>query len=194
MNQIKEMGRILLAESLAQVAHFGQKRKWTHSPEPYIGHLKRVAERVYTVPEATPDMVIAAYCHDILEDTDEIGSDTLGEIFGQTVRSYVDDLTDPSTGSSALRAERKKQDRDHMAQCCYAVKVIKLADRLDNFKQMVECFDLVPSRFMDLYTVETRLLLREALKGVDRKMEKELRALLTETARLIRNRNKRKKK
>jgi (p)ppGpp synthase/HD superfamily hydrolase len=57
------------AQVYAQAAHaaVGQKRKYTG--EPYIVHPAEVAKIVASVPGSTPDMVAAAWLHDVVEDT-----------------------------------------------------------------------------------------------------------------------------
>ena len=55
------------AQVYAMAAHaaVGQKRKYTG--EPYIVHPAEVAKIVAGVPGSTPDMVAAAWLHDVVE-------------------------------------------------------------------------------------------------------------------------------
>ena len=62
------MNRIILAAQFARQAHKSQKRK--HNGTPFIAHPARVAGRVATLEGATEDLVVAAYLHDVVEDTD----------------------------------------------------------------------------------------------------------------------------
>ena len=69
------------ALKFATRAHGNQQRKYTE--EAYVEHLKRVAETVKTVPH-TPEMVSAAYLHDVVEDT-PVTIEEVREIFGEKI-------------------------------------------------------------------------------------------------------------
>ncbi|NJW54729.1 HD domain-containing protein, partial [Salinimicrobium oceani] len=74
----------------ATEAHGEQQRKFTN--ELYIEHPKRVAEIVKTVPH-TPEMICAAYLHDVVEDT-PVEIEEIKEKFGAKVAQLVGELTD----------------------------------------------------------------------------------------------------
>jgi (p)ppGpp synthase/HD superfamily hydrolase len=55
-----------LAAIFANNAHKGQKRKY--NGRPYIEHPMRVAFAVSLIPEAEPEVIAAAWLHDVVED------------------------------------------------------------------------------------------------------------------------------
>lgn len=89
----------------------GQKRKYTG--EPYWRHPEAVAALVQTVPH-TPEMVAAAFCHDVIEDTPCTEAQLRAEL-GDAVGDLVMWLTDVSTPKSGNRETRKRIDRVHTA-------------------------------------------------------------------------------
>src|SRR5262245_19705840 len=96
----------------------------------------RVAERVATIPDATDEIVAAAWLHDVVEDC----GITTGEIeseFSPIVANLVRELTNPSKARRELsRADRKQIDRDHLAGVSRWATIIKLVDRIDNVAGM----------------------------------------------------------
>ena len=164
--------QILRAARLAGEAHLGQYRKWGHANDPYIWHPMRVAGMVMLVENATPEMVMAAVFHDVLEDTKLTESDLIAKGFGGDVVYFVEALTNPSKGTGLPRSERKAMDRQHLAGASWEVKVIKLADRLDNLLEMRND-PATPEDFMEVYKGESRLLLA-TLKGTNNELEDKL--------------------
>jgi hypothetical protein len=77
------------AERLALAAHAGQVDK---AGRPYIGHPARVAARVAVRYPDCPDLVAAAWLHDIVEDTD-VTLDDLRAQFPADVVAIVEALT-----------------------------------------------------------------------------------------------------
>jgi (p)ppGpp synthase/HD superfamily hydrolase len=109
-------------------ASIDQRRKYTG--DPYIVHPISVATIVASTG-GSPEMVAAAYLHDVVEDTPV----TLAEIeseFGPAVASLVEQLTDVSVLSDGNRAVRKEIDRQHSARATPEGQTIKLADLIDN--------------------------------------------------------------
>ena len=163
---------IINAAFLALEAHEGQFRKYSNSDRPYIIHPMWVAGRVSLVPGASEQMVAAAWLHDVLEDTDVSAMD-LAKVFPISVIRMVKDMTNPSKEHKHLsRAERKKMDREHLAQVSKEVKVIKLADRVHNMDSIVND-PLVPDKFRRLYVKESKALLEYALRGVNESLEQD---------------------
>ena len=136
-----------------------QVRKYTG--EPYWKHPEAVAAIVRTVPH-DDDMVDAAYLHDVVEDT-PCTLLTIENEFGAVVADYVWWLTDVSTSMDGNRAVRKQIDRRHTAAAPAKAKTIKLADLIDNSRNIVAR----DPGFARVYLKEKRLLLDEALRGGD---------------------------
>jgi hypothetical protein len=122
------------AVSYATRAHgrIDHRRKYTN--QPYDVHLKSVAR---IVAEYTDDqeMIAAAWLHDTVEDTSATFED-IEEQFGQDVVALVADVTDVSKVSDGNRAVRKAIDRAHLAQASPRAKTIKLADLIDNCRDI----------------------------------------------------------
>ena len=121
------------AMHLARFYHRDQKRKYTG--DPYFTHLQNVAMYVSTVTadEAT---IAAAFCHDLLEDTDCVESSMLVWTSPRTVE-YVKLLTNPPK-SEGNRAHRKAIVRERLKHAPAEVQTLKVADLTDNCRSIVE--------------------------------------------------------
>lgn len=116
----------------ATQAHAGQTRA---GGDPYITHPMRVADHIkqYKKSHNLDALISAAYLHDTVEDTDTT-HEALHDLFGGLVASLVKELTsDPEQ----IKQMGKAQYLAHKmaAMSSYAL-VIKLADRLDNVKDI----------------------------------------------------------
>jgi (p)ppGpp synthase/HD superfamily hydrolase len=163
------------ARHYATQAHkrINHRRKYTN--QPYDIHLKAVAERVGSVSD-DPEMIAAAWLHDTVEDTPVTFHDIEKE-FGQEIGQLVSDLTDVSKISDGNRAVRKAIDRAHLAQAEPRAKTIKLADLIDN------CRDICSNnpRFARVYLTEMAALL-EVLGDGDTKLFEQAKQLLSDSA------------
>jgi (p)ppGpp synthase/HD superfamily hydrolase len=139
--------------------HGDQVRKYTG--EPYWHHPEAVAALVKTVPH-TPEMIAAAYMHDVIEDTPCTETEMRQE-FGDAVTDLVMWLTDASKPTDGNRKARKVIDRAHTAAAPPEAKTVKLADLIDNSKSILTR----DPDFARVYLREKRLLLDEALKEGD---------------------------
>jgi (p)ppGpp synthase/HD superfamily hydrolase len=148
------------AQVYAMAAHaaVGQKRKYTG--EPYIVHPAEVARIVAGVPGSTPDMVAAAWLHDVVEDTGCTFTD-IHMAFGIDIATLVGWLTDVSKPEDGNRAHRKAQDRAHSAEAPAEAQTIKLADLISNSRSIVQH----DPAFAKTYLEEKRLLLEVMTKG-----------------------------
>ena len=143
------------AVAVATAAHEGQTRRYTG--EPYIAHPLAVARKVASVfPD--PLAIVAAVLHDVVEDTeltlDDLREPRLG--FGPFVTVLVDDLTDVSRPEHGNRAVRKAIDRMHTARAAPRAKLVKLADLIDNSRNIFE-YD---PEFAPVYADEKAMLLQ----------------------------------
>jgi len=147
------------ARSFATEAHqrIDQRRKYTH--QPYQEHLKAVAGLVAEVSD-DPEMLAAAWLHDTVEDTPATFGDIERE-FGPPVRELVAELTDVSRPSDGNRDVRKAIDRQHTAHASSRAKTVKLADLIDN------CRDICAHdpRFARVYLTEAAALLEVLDEG-----------------------------
>lgn len=157
------MSRLELhALEFATDAHKHQRRKYTG--EPYITHPIAVAEIVRSTPGHTPEMIAAAYLHDVIEDCG-VTRAALADMFGPVVAEYVWWLSDQSTHADGNRAVRKKIDRDHIAKAPREPKTIKIADLIHNTLS-IEAHD---PDFWRVYRHE-KILLLDVLKEGDQEL------------------------
>jgi len=148
------------AQVYAMAAHaaVGQRRKYTN--EPYIVHPAEVASIVASVPGSTPDMVAAAWLHDVVEDTGCTFTD-IHMAFGIDIATLVGWLTDVSRPEDGNRATRKAMDRAHTAEAPAEAQTIKLADLISNSRSIMQH----DPEFARVYLEEKRLLLEVLTKG-----------------------------
>lgn len=116
------------ALDFATKAHDGQQRKYSGAP--YIIHPVAVSKIVATVKH-TPEMIAAAYLHDVVEDTD-VTVDEIEREFGDTVANLVYWLTDISKPEDGNRSARKEIDAVHYSKGPADAQTIKIADLIDN--------------------------------------------------------------
>lgn len=121
------------AMKFAKLAHGAQQRKYTGLP--YITHTMAVAhilhEYGYNQTREHSDMRIAAYLHDVVEDT-PVPIGLVYKEFGDRVGELVFWLTDVSRPQDGNRELRKKLDRTHLWAASAEAQIIKCADCLDN--------------------------------------------------------------
>nr|KAF6399219.1 HD domain containing 3 [Molossus molossus] len=130
-----EAAQLLEAADFAAHKHRRQRRK---DPEgtPYINHPIGVA-RILTHEAGITDIVVlqAALLHDTVEDTDT----TLDEVelhFGAQVRRLVEEVTDDKT---LPKLERKRLQVEHAPHSSPGAKLVKLADKLYNLRDLNRC-------------------------------------------------------
>lgn len=124
------------ALQFAAKAHGNQQRKYTD--ELYIEHPKRVAETVKSVRHS-PEMICAAYLHDVVEDT-PVTLEDIKKKFGGTVAGLVEELTDEYVKEKyphLNRRRRKDKEVERQAKMSPEAKTIKLADVIDNTLDIV---------------------------------------------------------
>ncbi len=170
MNQLIKRARDFATQAHQRIGH---RRKYTK--QPYEVHLKAVAHTVRSVTDDT-EMVAAAWLHDTVEDTAATHYD-IEKAFGKRVAQLVYELTDISKPSDGNRAMRKTLDRQHMAQASVQTKTIKLADIIDNSRDI--CTH--DPDFARVYLSEATLLL-DVLEDADASLLKRARKELERCA------------
>jgi hypothetical protein len=149
MNDFVEQARLYATEAHARI---DQRRKYSN--QPYDVHLRSVAALVAEVTD-DDEMIAAAWLHDTVEDTPATFRD-IENTFGAGVACLVAELTDVSKPSDGNRAARKAIDRAHLARASDRAKTVKLADLIDN------CRDICrhDPRFAQVFLAEMEALLR----------------------------------
>ena len=137
------LARIIDAIAFAAHAHRGQRRKDTDAT-PHINHPVALV-RILAVEAGIddPEILCAAALHDYLEDccgSDgqpglEKGREQLRTRFGETVLAYVEAVTDDKT---LPKAERKRRQVENAAEVPHGARLIKLADKIANLRDLVE--------------------------------------------------------
>jgi hypothetical protein len=147
------------AREFATKAHQRINHQRKYSKQPYHVHLEAVARRVANVTDDA-EMIAAAWLHDTVEDTPATLED-IEEYFGAAVAELVEELTDVSKPSDGNRVQRKAIDRLHSSQASARSKTVKLADLIDNCKDITKHDE----RFARVYLVEMGALLEVLTEG-----------------------------
>jgi hypothetical protein len=147
------------ARTYATQAHrrINQLRKYTK--QLYDVHLSAVAGIVAEVSD-DPEMIAAAWLHDVVEDTPATSED-IGREFGRPVMELVEQLTDVSLPSQGNRARRMSINREHLAKASPRATTIKLADLIDNAADISKH----DPRFAATYLAEMAALLQVLPEG-----------------------------
>jgi guanosine-3',5'-bis(diphosphate) 3'-pyrophosphohydrolase len=129
-----DLAIVLEALGFAAHKHRDQRRK-DAAASPYINHpiaLANVLVREGAVSE--PEVVAAALLHDTLEDT-QTSPGELRTAFGERVARIVAEVTDDK---SLPKAERKRLQIEHAAAISREAKLVKLADKICNLRDMAD--------------------------------------------------------
>lgn len=118
---------IMRAADFAARKHTRQKRKGEEA-EPYLNHLIEVAALVAEATDGSPDPVIAALLHDIVEDQ-RVTNAEIGELFGPKVASLVAEVTDDKNLPKQVRKDRQIASAPHKSDMA---SIIKLAEKTSN--------------------------------------------------------------
>ena len=123
---------VIRAAAFAAEKHRRQRRKDADA-SPYINHpiaLANVLVNEATVEDTT--VLAAALLHDTIEDT-ATTSQELETVFGATIAGIVNEVTDDK---SLSKAERKRGQIEHAAGLSPQAKLVKLADKICNLRDM----------------------------------------------------------
>lgn len=131
--QNEGIGRVVHALQFAAHKHRDQRRKDVEA-SPYINHPIALANVLVNEAGITDaEVICAALLHDTVEDT-ETTPDELEATFGKTIRDIVMDVTDDK---SKKPHERKQAQIEHAACACNEAKLVKLADKICNLRDIV---------------------------------------------------------
>lgn len=124
--------QLLHALAFAASKHRDQRRKDTYA-SPYINHPIALANLLANEANVNDELVLlAAILHDTLEDT-ATTVEELREQFGEEVTQVVQEVTDDK---SLPKAERKRLQIVHAATISQPAKLVKLADKICNLRDM----------------------------------------------------------
>ncbi|XP_053998439.1 guanosine-3',5'-bis(diphosphate) 3'-pyrophosphohydrolase MESH1 [Hylaeus anthracinus] len=123
---------VIKCTNFAAIKHKDQRRK-DPKETPYINHPIGVANIL--IQEGNihdPAVILAALLHDTVEDTDTTFEEIENE-FGSEVCNIVREVTDDKT---LPKAERKRLQIEHAHNLSYKAKLVKLADKLYNLRDL----------------------------------------------------------
>jgi guanosine-3',5'-bis(diphosphate) 3'-pyrophosphohydrolase len=165
---------LLRAASFAADKHRSQRRKDADA-SPYINHPLLVARLLAEEGGVTdPEVLCAALLHDTIEDT-ATTADELREVFGERITSIVLEVTDDKT---LPKAERKRLQVEHAVSLSHEAKLIKLADKIANVRDITHSppADWSASRKAEYIAWATSVV--NALRGINAGLEATFQRLL----------------
>jgi guanosine-3',5'-bis(diphosphate) 3'-pyrophosphohydrolase len=129
----KDLGLVLKAIAFAACKHRDQRRKDAEA-SPYINHPIALADLLWDLGGVRDPVVIAAaLLHDTIEDT-ETSATELRRAFGAKVAGIVGEVTD----DKRLPKERRKELQiEHAAHISKSAKLVKLADKICNLRDIL---------------------------------------------------------
>jgi guanosine-3',5'-bis(diphosphate) 3'-pyrophosphohydrolase len=132
--QQNPLATVAAALAFAAHKHRDQRRK-DASASPYINHPIALMNVLVNEGQVTePDILCAAILHDTIEDT-ETSEAELKQAFGDKIASIVLEVTDDR---SLSKAQRKQAQVDHAPHISREAKLVKLADKISNLRDIVD--------------------------------------------------------
>jgi guanosine-3',5'-bis(diphosphate) 3'-pyrophosphohydrolase len=126
------VGLILDALEFASQKHRDQRRKNLEA-SPYINHPIGLATILWNEGGVErPVVIAAALLHDTIEDTDTT-ADEIRKRFGARIAGIVLEVTDDKSLEKAVRKELQVK---HAAKISREAKLVKLADKISNLRDM----------------------------------------------------------
>ena len=168
-----DLGVVLRAAQFASHKHRDQRRKGADA-SPYINHPIAVASVLSNeggIDDAT--VLSAALLHDTIEDT-ETSAEELAITFGARIADIVVEVTDDK---SLEKHVRKQLQVDHAHQLSTEAKLVKLADKLCNLRDILASppADWSAERKQEYFVWASRVV--AGLRGVHPELEAEFDAL-----------------
>jgi guanosine-3',5'-bis(diphosphate) 3'-pyrophosphohydrolase len=128
-----ELKTLLKALAFAAHKHKDQRRKDVDA-SPYINHPISLADILCNEAHVTDiETICGALLHDTVEDT-QTTAEELEQEFGREICGIVMDVTDDK---SLPKADRKQAQIDHAADISDKAKLVKLADKISNLRDMI---------------------------------------------------------
>jgi guanosine-3',5'-bis(diphosphate) 3'-pyrophosphohydrolase len=133
MDLSENTGLLLKAFRFAAGKHRNQRRKDADGT-PYINHPIEVVQLLWEVGGVRDiDVLLAAVLHDTVEDT-KTRPEEISDRFGENVLSLVMEVTDDK---NLPKGERKRLQIVNAPHKSYGAKLIKLADKACNVRDLV---------------------------------------------------------
>ena len=125
--------RLLHALELASIKHRDQRRK-DQQASPYINHPIAVASLLVQHGVTDETTLLAAILHDTIEDT-QTTREELAAAFGEDVAACVCEVTDDKSLEKTRRKELQIEHAPHLSE---RAKLVKLADKTCNLRDIVD--------------------------------------------------------
>lgn len=133
MDLSENTGKLLEALRFSAEKHRNQRRKDSER-SPYINHPIEVVQLLWEVGEVRDvEVLLAAILHDTIEDT-ETRPEEISDRFGEDVLSFVLEVSDDK---SLPKSERKRLQIVNAPHKSYGAKLIKLADKACNVRNLI---------------------------------------------------------
>jgi GTP diphosphokinase / guanosine-3',5'-bis(diphosphate) 3'-diphosphatase len=182
---MKNAGDLLMAMEFAAEKHKYQRRKGFNEV-PYINHPIKVANLLFhtgKIYEKTT--ILAAILHDVLEDTESSEYELL-TLFGSDVVQVVKEVTDDMTLSYE---ERKRLQIIHAPNLSANAKVIKIADKICNMRDIISYpLDWTLERKLSYFEWADKVV--QGCRGINFPLEKEFDTTLVEGIKQLNQSNK----
>ncbi|XP_069136125.1 guanosine-3',5'-bis(diphosphate) 3'-pyrophosphohydrolase MESH1-like [Argopecten irradians] len=170
------VSKLMQCVDFAAIKHKDQRRK-DKEGTPYINHPIGVA-KILTEEAGITDLAViqAALLHDTVEDT-ETSFDEIDQHFGAEVCGIVKEVTDDKT---LPKLERKQEQINHAPHASYKAKLVKLADKLYNLRDLRRCTPRgwTEERVQEYFVWSSKVV--AGLRGTNNNMENSLDDLLKE--------------
>lgn len=164
---------LLETVNFAAEKHRQQRRKDAEAT-PYVNHPIGVA-RILSHEGGVTDIEVlqAALLHDTVEDTDTSPAE-LEAKFGPIVARIVQEVTDDK---GLPKQERKRQQVEHAPHCSCQAKLVKLADKLYNLRDLNRCTPVgwTAERVQEYFVWASEVV--KGLKGTNSALEEKLEEL-----------------
>ena len=129
----QDLKSVLRALEFAARNHKDQRRK-DENASPYINHPIALANILCNEGHVTEvDVICGALLHDTVEDTDTTAAELERE-FGISISNIVEEVTD---NKDLPKSERKLLQIEHAPNISDAAKLVKLADKIANLRDIV---------------------------------------------------------
>ena len=148
------------AIAFATKAHEGQLRKGTMRP--YIVHPVEVGDIVSTMTR-DEEVISAAILHDTIEDCDGITKELLAELFSERVANFV---AQESEDKSKSWIDRKMATINHLKVASMEVKMIGLADKLSNMRDINRDYPVCGEEFWNRFRMQNKTMIGWYYKGI----------------------------
>lgn len=155
------------AIAFATEAHKGQYRKGTKRP--YIVHPLEVGKIVSAMTE-DEEIISAAILHDTIEDCEEVTEDVLRREFGKRVAELV---LQESEDKSKTWMERKSATIRHLQSASREHKMIALADKLSNMRDIDRDYPMCGEKLWDRFRMKDKQIIGWYYKGIREALREE---------------------